>query len=49
MIDEDEDGNKSLYYDNYIYTKVFFNVSGWTEDEHWFEYDDLFEKFKDRI
>jgi len=43
MIDEDENGNKSMYYDNYIYTKVFFNVSGWTEDEHWFEYEELFE------
>jgi hypothetical protein len=43
MVDEDENGNKSIYYDNYVYTQVFFNVSGWFGDEHWFEYDELFE------
>jgi hypothetical protein len=43
IVDEDENGNKSMYYDNYIYTKLYFNVSGWFEDEHWFEYDELFE------
>jgi hypothetical protein len=43
MVDEDENGNKSIYYDNYVYTRVFFNVSGWFGDEHWFEYDELFE------
>jgi hypothetical protein len=43
IVEEDEDGNKSMYYDNYIYTTVFFNVSGWEEDEHWFKYDELFE------
>ena len=42
MIEEDENGNKSMSYDNYVYTQVFFNVSGWTEDEHWFEYEELF-------
>jgi hypothetical protein len=40
---EDENGNKSMRYDNYVYTDVFLNVSGWTEDQHWFKYDDLFE------
>ena len=43
MVDEDENGNKSIYYDNYVYTQVFFNVSGGFGDEHWFEYDELFE------
>ena len=43
MVEEDENGNKSVSYDNYVYTQVFFNVSGWFEDEHWFEYDELFD------
>ena len=43
MVEEDENGNKSISYDNYVYTQVFFNVSGWFEDEHWFEYDELFD------
>ena len=44
MIEEDENGNKSFSYDNYIYTQVFFNISGWFADEHWFEYDELFDE-----
>ena len=40
--DTDGDGNQ-VYYDNYIYKQMFFNVSGWTEDYHWFKYDDMFE------
>ena len=40
--DTDGDGNQ-VYYDNYVYTKVFFNISGWNEDYHWFKYDELFE------
>ena len=43
MVEEDENGNKSISYDNYVYTQVFFNVSGWFEDEHWFEYEELFD------
>ena len=43
IVEEDENGNKSLSYDGYVYTQVFFNVSGWWEDEHWFEYEELFE------
>ena len=39
---EDENGNKTFEYDNYVYSDVYFNVSGWTEDEHWFEYEELF-------
>jgi hypothetical protein len=44
MIEEDENGNKSMSYDNYIYTQVFFNISGWFADEHWFEYEELFDE-----
>lgn len=40
--DTDGDGNQ-VYYDNYIYKQMFFNVSGWTEDYHWFKYDEMFE------
>mgnify|MGYP003656369100 CR=1 FL=1 len=43
FVDEDENGNKSISYDSYVYTQLFFNVSGWSEDEHWFKYDELFE------
>jgi len=42
MVEEDENGNKSLSYDNYVYTQVFFNISGWSEDEHWFDYEELY-------
>ena len=44
MIEEDENGNKSMSYDNYIYTQVFFNISGWFADEYWFEYEELFDE-----
>jgi hypothetical protein len=44
MVEEDENGNKSLSYDGYAYTQVFLNVSGWFEDEYWFEYEELFEE-----
>ena len=52
FINEDEDGNKTMSYDTVAYTEVFLNVSGWFEDEHWFEWDELFdeefdEKFED--
>jgi len=52
FINEDEDGNKTISYDTVAYTEVFLNVSGWFEDEHWFEWDELFdeefdEKFED--
>ena len=40
--DTDGDGNQ-VYYDNYIYKQMFFNVSGWSEDYHWFKYDEMFE------
>ena len=43
MVTEDENGNKSISYDGYVYTEVYFNVSGWDESEHWFEYDELFD------
>jgi len=43
MVEEDENGNKSISYDGYVYTEVFLNISGWYEDEHWFEYDELFD------
>jgi hypothetical protein len=33
-----------MSYDGYAYTQVFFNVSGWFEDEYWFEYEELFEE-----
>jgi len=44
FINEDEDGNKTMSYDAFAYTEVYFNVSGWEEDEHWFEWDELFEE-----
>jgi hypothetical protein len=42
MLDEDENGNKTAYYDNYVYTQVFLNISGWEATEDWFEYEELF-------
>ena len=52
FINEDEDGNKTMSYDTVAYTEIFLNVSGWFEDEHWFEWEQLFdeefdEKFED--
>ena len=32
-----------MHYDNYVYTKIFLNISGWDATEDWFKYDDLFE------
>ena len=43
MVNEDENGNKSLSYDNYVYTEVFLNISGWESTEDWFKYEELFE------
>ena len=37
---EDENGNKTVEYDNYRYTEIYYNASGWTEDELWFEYEE---------
>ena len=37
---EDENGNKSVEYDNYRYTEIYYNASGWWEDELWFEYEE---------
>lgn len=40
---ENESSNETEWdYDNYVYSEVYFNVSGWLEDEHWFEFEDIF-------
>lgn len=36
FVSEDENGNTTMQYDNYIYEKIFYNASGWDADELWF-------------
>jgi len=41
--DENDTDNETTYsYDNYVYTEVFYNASGWWEDELWFGYEEMF-------
>jgi hypothetical protein len=36
FVSEDENGNTTMQYDNYIYEEIFYNASGWAADELWF-------------
>ena len=40
FVSEDENGNKTVEYDNYRYTEIYYNASGWEEDQLWFEYEE---------
>ncbi len=42
FVGEDENGNKTMEYDNYRYTEIYYNASGWDEDKLWFDYEEIY-------